>query len=228
MQSNKALFDKFCLYLFAQRDAVLLDPQRDPLELHKNLSSLIKQAQDANTDNVDLAYIMAALSDEILLNIEWDGKLYWENNMLEQKFFGSQTAGDTIFANIEQLVQGDVANLLETGEIYLKLLALGFLGKYRGLQQDIKEFNKVRHRLFDVLERADKSIFFVEHRLFQGEYAHTIPTKRKQLLPDTNNILYICFSFTFLFLVIGSIVWAFETKDLYRILSEISLLALSN
>ena len=197
MQSNKALFDKFCLYLFAQRYAVLLDPQRDPLELHKNLSSLIKQAQDANTDNVDLAYIMAALSDEILLNIEWDGKLYWENNMLEQKFFGSQTAGDTIFANIEQLIRGDVANLLETGEIYLKLLALGFLGKYRGL-------------------------------LFQGEYAHTIPTKRKQLLPDTNNILYICFSFTFLFLVIGSIVWAFETKDLYRILSEISLLALSN
>jgi type VI secretion system protein ImpK len=170
---------------------------------------------------------MAAIADEIFLNIEWEGKQYWEENMLESKFFGTQIAGDEIFQRINQLFSEYEPLSIEKAEIYIKMLSLGFRGRYAGMEEESLEINMYRRKLFEFITKNDKeSIAMAEFRLFQKEYTYTIPTIHRKLLPDGAIITYISAFFAFMFLVISTVVWIFETKDLRRLLFEISCIAL--
>jgi type VI secretion system protein ImpK len=115
---------------------------------------------------------------------------------------------------------------VEMAEIYLRALSLGFRGKYRGSEDEQVEIDAHRNRLFEFIEKNDKSIFLVGHRLFQKEYTYTIPTIHRKLLPNTAIINYICASLVFVFLAIGSVVWVFETRDIRQLLTDISHIAL--
>ncbi|MDR2157845.1 MAG: hypothetical protein LBO02_00820, partial [Holosporaceae bacterium] len=57
-------------------------------------------------------------------------------------------------------------------------------------------------------------------------YTYTIPTIHRKLLPDAAVINYVCSFFVFMFLVVSSVVWMFETKDIKRLLEDISKIAL--
>ncbi|MDR1375371.1 MAG: DotU family type IV/VI secretion system protein [Holosporaceae bacterium] len=226
------LFGEFCITIFTNQNSVRQKKiDVDYAAMHKSISSLIKftlenEELSFGEDLKDVVYVIAALADEIFLNMDWEGKQYWEENMLEYRYFGTQIAGDEIFKKINRLLLENEALSREKAEIYLEALALGFMGKYRGLADEQSEFNAHRNRLFEFLQKSDKSMFLIGHRLFQKEYTHTIPTIHRKLLPDASIINYISAFFIFMFLVISSVVWIFETKDIRRLLTEISTIAL--
>lgn len=227
-----AMFGEFCTVIFDNQSAVM--QKKDDLDhaaLHKSMSSLIKfmlenEELSLGEDLKDVAYVMAALTDEIFLNMDWDGKQYWEENMLEYRYFGTQIAGDEIFKRINRLVLENEAISTEKAEIYLQALSLGFRGKYRGLEGEQGEIDAHRKRLFEFIQKNDKSVFLIGSRLFQKEYTHTIPTIHRKLLPDASIINYISAFFIFMFLVISSVVWLFETRDVRLLLAEISSIAI--
>ncbi len=228
-----SVFGNFSIQIFEYKHQILSNTSTVDFKIiHKNLSSTVKDILDTQKSVSfekkvrEVVYIMVSLADEIFLNLQWEGKKFWEENMLERHFFGTQIAGDRIFQNIDELISKDHIENLIIAEIYMKILSLGFKGKYRGLHDAEQEINIYRKRLFAFVEKHDKSIDMVEHRMFNQQYSRTLPTINRQFLPDTSIINYICAFFIFMFLVISSIVWILETRPLNEILQEISSMIL--
>lgn len=204
----------------------------DPKVIYKNLVTKIKDILDRRKTITfelqvrEVIYIMVSLADEIFLNTPWDGKKYWEDNMLEQHFFGTQIAGEKIFDNIEKLIEKNDVESILIAEIYMKSLSLGFRGKYRGDVEQDKPIDVYRKALFNFVEKYDKSINMVSHRMFSKDYIYTLPTINRQFLPDASIVNYVYAFVIFMFLVVSSVVWLVETRDLYEILQEISNIVL--
>lgn len=220
------IFSQICTKIFDAKK--LLKRQREDTnyeELHKSLEDLVRESKETTNDH-EIPYLMAALADEVFLNTDWEGKKYWESNMLEQIFFGTQTAGEAVFQRIDELLTSKSPEMAAKAQMYLKILALGFLGKYREVEKERKKISTIKQKLYDFIEHFDKTIYFSESRLFQAQYNRTLPTVNRQLLPDANNIIYLCLGLLFLFCVIGTMIWLVETQGLFRILSEISAMAL--
>ncbi|MDR0753081.1 MAG: DotU family type IV/VI secretion system protein [Holosporaceae bacterium] len=227
------MFGNFCIKVFdTKKDVESNKATVDYKALHKSLGLILKASlQDerslsAEIDTREVVYVMAAIADEVFLNIEWQGKEYWEENILEQQHFGTQVAGEKIFNQIDDLMMKKESLSVRKAEVYLRALALGFKGKYRGYEDEQLEIDLYREKLFDFIQRNDKSIFFIGNRLFQKEYTYTIPTIHRKLLPDAAIINYVCAFFVFMFTVISSVVWLFETKDMRLLLTDISKIAL--
>jgi type VI secretion system protein ImpK len=237
MQNAKSFLDEifgtFCIQISDARRSIKRNlADADYKALHKSISSFLKVSLESERSSSftgstrEIVYVMAAIADEFFLNMEWNGKQYWEENMLEQRHFGSQIAGEKIFNRIDDLLLEHEPLSTEKAEIYLKALALGFKGKYRCADDEQFSLDQYRNRLFEFIQKTDKTIFLIGCRLFQKEYTYTIPSIHRKLLPDASIIRYVCAFFVFMFLVISSVVWIFETKDIKRLLFEISAIAL--
>jgi type IV/VI secretion system ImpK/VasF family protein len=98
-------------------------------------SEIVREAQ----------FVLAGFADETLLHHP-SGKLaHWRNHLLEEKMFGSRTAGETFFdrlAKVSYETYSDSAVLLA---LYLAILRMGFLGRFRGLR-DRGELDRLRIR----------------------------------------------------------------------------------
>jgi type VI secretion system protein ImpK len=226
-------FGSFCLELFDAKKNVESDRDNvDYKTLYNSISSFLKASLESERNLSfqesarEVVYAMTALADEIFLNMEWVGKKYWEENMLELKYFGSQISGEEIFNRINDLMIEKDPLAVEKAEIYLRTLCFGFKGKYRGAEDEQTGIDLYRNNLYRFIEKNDMSVCLAGYRLFQKEYTYTIPTVNRKLLPDGAIINYLCAFFVFMFLVISSVVWMFETRDIQRLLSEISKIAL--
>lgn len=211
-----------------------IEQQQDNFRLiHHSISMLLKALMDSekassfHKSTKEIIYAMTAIADEVFLNMDWNGKRYWEENMLETKFFGSQIAGDEIFNRIDKIISEKEPLGTEKAEIYLDMLSLGFKGKFRGIDEETAEINMYRRKLFDFITKRDReAIITAEYRIFQKEYTFTMPTVRRKLLPDGAIVTYLSTFFLFMFLSISTMVWLIETRDLHKLLNEISDIAL--
>lgn len=211
-----------------------VEQQQDNFRLiHHSISMLLKALMDSekassfHKSTKEIIYAMTAIADEVFLNMDWNGKRYWEENMLETKFFGSQIAGDEIFNRIDKVISEKEPLGTEKAEIYLDILSLGFKGKFRGIDEETTEINMYRRKLFDFITKRDReAIITAEYRIFQKEYTFTMPTVRRKLLPDGAIVTYLSTFFLFMFLSISTMAWLIETRDLHRLLNEISDIAL--
>ncbi|MBO4405274.1 MAG: DotU family type IV/VI secretion system protein [Alphaproteobacteria bacterium] len=227
------IFGDFCTEIFKYKTQIVQKTENpDPKIIYKNLAAKIKEILDHQKSITfelqvrEVVYIMVSLADEIFLNIPWDGKKYWEDNMLEKHFFGTQIAGEKIFTNIDKLIEKNDVESILIAEIYTKALSLGFRGKYRDDAEQDKPIDVYRKNLFNFVERFDKSINMISHRMFSKEYIYTLPTINRQFLPDVSIVNYVYAFVIFMFLVISTVVWLVETRDLHEILQEISAIVL--
>ncbi len=227
------MFGSFCTELFKYKTQIIQNTANlDPKDIHANLVAKIKNILDQRKSiNFELqvrevVYIMVSLADEIFLNTPWSGKKYWEDNMLEKHFFGTQIAGEKIFSNIEKLIEKNDVEMILIAEIYMKSLSLGFRGKFRDDVEKDKPIDDYRKALFNFVEKYDKSINMVSNRMFGKDYIYTLPTINRQFLPDVSIVNYMYAFVVFMFLVISSVVWLMETRDLYELLQEISTIVL--
>ena len=221
------MFDSFMIEVISYRDRILKeDPTATYDIIHRNLSSIIKEILDTpkgasfDKKNKDAVYIMVSIADELFLNLDWIGKQYWEEHMLERRFFGSQIAGEKIFQDIDILLSNHQIHDTDFAELYIKALAFGFKGKYREVSEN--EINSYRKQLFHIVAKYDSSVKIIENRLFQRSYDRTLSTVHRQFLPDVSVVNYVCAFFIFMFLVISSIAWIVETRPLSETLRTIS------
>jgi len=98
-------------------------------------------------------YVMATLADEVFLSLPaWEGRLFWHQNLLEQRLFRTHVAGEKFFKAIDDLLQTNDPLRLSLGFVYLTALGLGFRGKYRGVN-DQGVLDDYKERLFTYVYR---------------------------------------------------------------------------
>lgn len=227
------MFGDFCELIFQAKGQITqkkedIDFQSVYRSMHTFLKTALTQEKNSkfNQDNIEIMYLMASLADDIFLNLEWSGKQFWEQNMLEQRLFNSQIAGEEVFTKIDKLLIDRNFASIDKVECYLKALAFGFEGKFRGGADKQFQIDNYRKNLLEFIEKKDNSMLIVGYRLFQKEYTYTIPTIHRKMLPEASIVNYICAFFVFMFLVITSFIWIYETRDISNLLTIISTIAL--
>ena len=72
----------------------------------------------------------------MLLNTAWIGRDSWTSRLLEAALFRTSVAGDRIFERIEEVLSTREPSRRDIARLYLFALALGFQGRYRGMNED--------------------------------------------------------------------------------------------
>lgn len=147
------------------------------------LSALRGGGQLATEIYSQAQYVMAALADEIFLNIEWPGQETWRSNLLESKLFQSHSAGETFFERLDTLLQDQDPVHIELARIYLNALALGFQGKYRDDYNGSIELANYRRRLLTFITQRDPALLEGKERLVPQAYTSVLDQGRNQQLP---------------------------------------------
>lgn len=197
--------------------------------ISKNLSTLL-EAQSFNVSHEggdflvnyyqEALYIMAVLADEIFLNLDWVGKNIWDMFLVEQKLFKTQIAGDKFFENLETYLLDRDPLKIDLGALYYLALALGFRGKYRGIDDKgiIKDY---MHSLFLFVVRKEPDFQSQDYLLFPETYGYTQDQGLIINLPNPR-IWYAAFiGLIFGMGILGSIFWYVSTNQFNSTLNEI-------
>jgi type VI secretion system protein ImpK len=205
-----ALFEEFYRELLDRRRAVAEatfeaggDPQRGAAQAatvwQALLTKLEQQALEVRRTSGDFTaelyreaqYVMAALADEIFLNLDWAGRAGWQAQLLESKLFGTHRAGDEVFARLGRLLQNQDPAFRSLGEVYLAALTLGFQGRYRGRPDADEALGVYRQRLYRFLAERDPVVFAGKQRLSPAAYGVTMSQGVVTRLPYGRRIFWL-------------------------------------
>ncbi|MCP4923628.1 MAG: DotU family type IV/VI secretion system protein [bacterium] len=119
-------------------------------------------------------YVMAALADEVFLHMDWAGRTYWEDHILESQIFETHTAGETFFARLQGFLTQRDPMRTDIAHVYLLALGLGFRGRYYG-RDDKGAIASFKQQLYVFVYHEDPDLLKGEHPLFPQPYTHTMP-----------------------------------------------------
>ena len=108
-----------------------------PDVLHARLKSFVERAMRTAAelgfgqhDAHDIGYVLAALSDEVVLSLGVDTvRDFWLPRMLQLQLFNENIAGEGVFQRLEVLMSEP--SRVEVLRLYYAALLFGFQGKYR-------------------------------------------------------------------------------------------------
>jgi type VI secretion system protein ImpK len=169
-------------------------------------------------------YVMAALGDEVFLNLDWQGKEAWESNLLETRLFGTHTAGELFFHRLDALLRDRDPVYRDVGAVYLMALCLGFKGRFRGTPR-VAELEEYRRQCFSFVFRRQPSLLKGERRLFPQAYAHTVAEGTRVALPHTGRWLAALAVVALFYLAVSHGLWRDVTLPLRDVNDRIAQLA---
>lgn len=166
-------------------------------------------------------YIMAALADEILLNMEWAGRSEWKSHLLEQKIFGSHVAGEELFKRVDALLEERDPVLKELAFIYFMAISQGFRGKYRG-RGKAESLDQYRTRLYAFIFSKKPIPLKNLDCLFPDSYAYTLSEGKGYSLPYFKYWIILI-----VVLIVGlsassHFLWGQVTLDLEKVLQKLT------
>jgi len=156
-------------------------------------------------------FIMAALADEVFLNLQWPGKKYWESNLLEQRLYETHSAGQTFFSKLDRLLDNWEPTRMDLAVLFLNALALGFQGKYRHFE-GASVLRSYRDRLFVFINRREPYLFRESVHLFPEAYLHTIEGAADKTLPSMNRLYYIFAGMGAAYILAACVIWYTATQ----------------
>ena len=118
-------------------------------------------------------FLKAALADEMLLNLDWAGRVHWRHVLVEATLLHTAYAGEQVFAAIEQLLREHDPAGRDLARLYLQVLALGFQGRYRG-SASLAPLAGYRRALFQFAWQREPGIPGREAVLSEQPYASTL------------------------------------------------------
>jgi type VI secretion system protein ImpK len=152
-----------------------------------------------------MLYIMAAYADETFLClIEWSGKDYWSDRLMELRLFRSQVAGQEIFRRIDRLLARQDYGTEELAAVYLMMLALGFKGQYLREPGSIEIY---RRKLFDRLLLTNPDLRWDGRRIFPEAYRHTVTEGAPVKMPEPKKWWGVIAAIIGAWLVVSTIAW---------------------
>lgn len=174
----------------------------------------------ASTHYAEAQFVMIALGDEIFLNLDWPGKKYWENNLLEQHFYDTHSAGQTFFDKLDVLLENKDPAQIDIAILYLSALALGFQGKYRHFNGEAI-LASYRKQLFVFINRRNPYLFRKKTYLFPETYAYTLEGGIPKTLPTLRNWYFVFLGLGFTYLLASYSIWYTATADISRMVNRI-------
>lgn len=174
------------------------------------------QATDGGRRLAEAQYVMAALADEVFVNLEWEGRELWARQLLEAHMFGSHVSGERLFERAEALMnQGEDADW-ELAFIYLSAISLGFLGKYRGVADD-GSLQRLRRRLLAFVTRGRGALGDNGDPLFPETMEYTLESTEELRLPPVRRWATILAVLLVAFVALSHVLWVDVSAGLWDV-----------
>lgn len=162
---------------------------------------------------MDAQFVMAALADEVFLHLNWSGKSYWENHLLESKLYNTHNAGQVFFDRMDAFLKTRDPSQADIAMLYLLTLGLGFKGKFRNID-DQGAIAKYRNELYLFINHRDQDLFKTGTHLLPETYSHTLEEGEISYLNDFRPWL-AAFASAFLIMLFASYgVWYSATGEI--------------
>ena len=201
------------------------------LSIQKRLRSVFDdQASNAHmqlgsslslSDFKDAQYVMAALADEIFLNLKWGGAGLWKEPMLETQLFSTHVAGEMFFKKLDALLTSFSAATLPLAMIYLLALSFGFRGQYRG-RQDESKISWYKDQLYTLVNGGAPNRIREPHNKFMEScYDFTITEPPLRGLPDVKTWTYWIGGVLLAYVFVTYIIWYGLSSEIYESLNLI-------
>jgi len=168
----------------------------------------------------DTQYVMAALADEIFLNMDWEGRSFWTTNLLESKLFRTHAAGELFFRKLDRILQAQDPFYEDLAAVYLMALSLGFKGKFRGFD-DKGQLERYRRKLFQMMFQRDPDLRARTRALFPNTYAFTLREGGSKRIPDKRIWILILCTLILLWILLSHGIWLSLTDRLNEVNKEL-------
>jgi type VI secretion system protein ImpK len=165
----------------------------------------------------DARYLKAALADEILLNSDWIGRSRWTEHLLEASLFRTSIAGEKVFTRIEQVLSSREPSLRPLASLYLSALALGFQGKYRGVQ-DAPKFAGYRQELFQFIYQKRADLSGRDRVLSPQAYGSTLSHIEARKMPSLSRWSVVVLMAFVALLALSEILWLWQSWPVRQVL----------
>lgn len=167
-------------------------------------------------------YAMAALADEIFLNLDWPGREAWRQNLIEAKLFGTHRAGEEMFERIDELLRdrdGTSGNA-EIARVFISVLALGFQGRLRGRPDAEQEIETIRRRLYRFVYNHDPRVVRGREAVVPQTYAPTLNRPRVEL-PYLKPWIWAIVAITALWIGGSHLIWTRAVTEISPLVDRI-------
>lgn len=183
--------------------------------------ALILEKSHISEESIDnIRYVLATLSDEIFLNLNWEGNERWKLYLLEKQLFSSEIAGDRFFDLAETAITSQDE---EMAFVYLMSINLGFKGKFRDVSHSDEHIATYKNRLYSIIHPQSNRLFYPgRQHLIENCYNYTCIEYCATELPDTKYWSTCIICILMIYLVVSYIVWYSITDDIYSIIERIN------
>jgi type VI secretion system protein ImpK len=165
----------------------------------------------------DARYLKAALADEILLNTDWIGRERWTEHLLEAALFRTSIAGEKVFTRIEQVLSSREPSLRPVAALYLSALALGFQGKYHGVQ-DSPKFAGYRQELFQFVYQKRADLSGRDRVLSPKAYGSTLSHIEARKMPSLSRWTVVFLLSLLALLAVSEMLWLWQSWPVRQVL----------
>ncbi len=138
-------------FLLGFRYRLEMGAEIDLYTLRKDIHNALQAVEAALNSSPSLhsradiiRYIVVGFADEVILTSQWSKANEWREKLLEMELFKTSVAGERFFELLEQYGYRDS----ELAELFFTCLALGFRGKFRSREDDLRAF---KQRVYAVL-----------------------------------------------------------------------------
>jgi type VI secretion system protein ImpK len=111
-----------------------------------------RQAGVSNESVVAARYVLCTALDEAVANTPWGAQAGWNKQSLLVQFHNEAWGGEKVFQLLARLAQ-DVPTHRQLLELIYCVLALGFEGRYRVVENGRAQLDSVRQRLADLIRK---------------------------------------------------------------------------
>ncbi len=114
--------------------AMLQHPDTFRTQMRQLLQTAMAEARTLgySSQHIQMAVLaVVAFLDETVLNLRTEAVGEWSRRPLQEELFGGHTAGETVFANLQALLQQqDAPEIADVLEVHCLCLELGYKGRY--------------------------------------------------------------------------------------------------
>ena len=186
----------------------------------RNAVQILRAAGKPTDNYFEAQYVMAAFADDVFIHLDWEGRRAWTSNLLETTLFHSHVAGEMFFEKLDQLLRQRDPASRSLAAIYLSALALGFRGKYYGLN-DHGKLRRYRHELFTFVFRQPPDLTSDAKVAFPDSYIANLRKEKRKKLTNPRVWVAVLGFVVVIYLAATHGVWLSLTSRLERVNNQI-------
>ncbi len=202
-------------------EGTIVSIQRRLIKAINSANALILEKSHLSEQSVEnIRYVLTTLSDEIFLNLNWEGKERWKLYLLEKQLFSSEIAGDRFFELAENAITSQDE---EMAFVCLMSINLGFKGKFRDVNHSGEYIATYKNRLYSLVHQQSNRLFYPGRpHLIENCYNYTCIEGCAVELPDTKYWSTCIMCVLIIYLIVSYIIWYNITDDIYSITDQIN------